>query len=1052
MEDWPVNDLYQLVRRAYPYRDLTPAAFDAVLEMVSGRYRFSDRSPHAPREDSPLRPAQQLSALQPRISWDRTHQKLRALPGSQRLAVVHGGTIPDTGQYAVYTGRGLRIGEVDEEFVYERRIGDTFLLGTNAWRIDRIETDRVLVHAAEGTPAMVPFWRGEQTGRTYDLGVAQGKFLRELAHRIDGADCLDWLERDYFLDAAAAANLRDFVKRQQSRTQCVPTDRLLLIEASRDPLGDWQVVLLCPLGRAINLSLRLALEHRLHVRLGYRPQCLHHDDGLLIRLTESDEPVLDLFEGITPENVRDMILEELADSALFALRFRQNAARALMMPRGAAGKRAPLWLQRLRGRDLLQVARQHPDFPIVAETFRECLHDHLDLPQVQQLLGDIGTGAIDVQKRRLELPSPFAAGLLFSFTMAFMYQYDGVEAGGDRSPQALDQALLDQLIGHEGKPLPLDPRAIQQVDRRLRGVGQPPRTKAETAEWLRSLGDVAPSELEGPILGFLRELEQEKTAARVKLPGVPEPERWILAEEVGHYRSAFASEASDAEASRDAAKAILQRFLDTHALVGLDDVLQRYPFERGWAQSQLETWTRQGRLVRVEAAEAEPLQWSAPPNFDQMQRGTLSILRREVMTCPTLQFADFVLRWQHVHPDSHAALPEVLHRLQATSLPVDLWERAILPLRCSNYQPRGLDELIAAGQWTWYGRRETEDGTTTAAFVEREALPHRPPPNLDGAELDQTAISVLDILRARGASFSAEIASQAKLTVSRARSSLWKLLRLGLVTNDQYDLLRRGESPPDDDVPQMRSRGELRAFLRNSGRRRENGAPEGRWSLLAWGQPDPESAALFQARLLLDRYGFATRELALLSGTPTQWRVLYEILSRLELAGDVRRGYFVEGLSGAQFALPEAAKQLHEIALPSQAQAPVILVHSLDPANLYGSAAPFELLIPADEPRPFQRRPGNWLVMKAGRPLLLIEQHGKRLTAMPHASAAEMANAVGRLPRMLKLTSTGEVRHRLSVETWNEQPVTMTMGRDLLEGVGFVRDYQAMTLYAVWQQ
>jgi ATP-dependent Lhr-like helicase len=308
MEDWAVNDLYQLVRQAYPYRDLTPAAFDAVLEMVSGRFRFESR-PHAPREERDaerdvygVSPAQQLSAMQPRISWDRVHQRLQALPGSQRLALVHGGTIPDTGQYAVYTANGVRLGEVDEEFVYERRIGDTFLLGTNAWRIDRIETDRVLVHAAEGTPAMVPFWRGEQTGRTYDLGVAQGRFLHELGERIDQADCLDWLSRDYFLDGAAAHNLRDFVKRQLQRTGCLPTDRTLLIEASRDPLGDWQVVLLTPFGRAVNLSLRLALEHRLHERLGYRPQCLHHDDGVLIRLTESDEPVVDLFDGVTAEN------------------------------------------------------------------------------------------------------------------------------------------------------------------------------------------------------------------------------------------------------------------------------------------------------------------------------------------------------------------------------------------------------------------------------------------------------------------------------------------------------------------------------------------------------------------------------------------------------------------------------------------------------------------------------------------------------------------------------------------------------------------------------
>jgi ATP-dependent Lhr-like helicase len=1059
MDDWPVNDLYHLVRQAYPYRDLTPTAFDAVLEMVSGRYRFTECTPHAPREggrhaerdDYTITPTQQLTALQPRISWDRVHQRLQALPGSQRLALVHGGTIPDTGQYAVYTARGLRIGEVDEEFVYERRIGDTFLLGTSAWRIDRIDTDRVVVHPAEGTPAMVPFWRGESTGRSYDLGLAQGQFLREVGDRLDQPDCLDWLQRDYFLDGASAHNLRDYVRRQKQRTGCLPTDRVLQIEASRDPLGDWQVILLNPLGRAVNLSLRLALEHRLHERLGYHPQCLHHDDGILIRLTESEEPVVDLFAGLTPDNVRDMILEELADSALFALRFRQNAARALMMPRGAAGKRAPLWLQRLRGRDLLQVARRHADFPIVAETFRECLHDHLDLPRLQQLLGDIAAGTIEVQTRRLEMPSPFAAGLLFAFTMAFMYQYDDVESDEKRSGP-LDQALLDQVIGHEGRPLPLEPRAVSQVDRRLRNVGQPPRSKAETAEWLRRLGDVSRRELEGPVQGFLRELEQEGTVKIIDVRTPTDPERWVLTEEADLYHAAFAADVADAVKAQEAATAILRRFLETHALIGLDDILQRYPLERSWAIRQLEEWIKSGRLVRVAAVETEPLQWSAPENFAQMQRGTLSLLRREVMTCPAQQFADFVLRWQHVHPatQAHAAadVRAVLQRLQGSLAPVELWEQAILPARCRDYAPRQLDDLIAAGHWTWYcGRNGDSEGV---AFVERELLPQLTPPSAASVELDQASSAILEVLRSRGALFAADLAAQAGLPLPVTRTCLWSLLRAGFATNDQYDVLRRGEPPRADEAPPLRSRGELRAFLRDSQRRQAKPWPEGRWSLLPWGQPDPESAAFLQARMLLDRYGIVSRELAVMSGTATPWRVLYEIYSRLELAGDVRRGYFVEGLSGAQFAWPDAARQLQESALPSHADAAALLVHSLDPANLYGSGAALELLISAAEPRAFQRRQGNWLVVKAGRPLLLIEQHGSRLTALPAAADAELAQATACLPDLLKRMPSRDVRHKLRVETWNDQPVTSTAGKELLEHVGFVRDYQAMTLYAVW--
>ena len=657
---------------------------------------------------------------------------------------------------------------------------------------------------------MAPFWRGEATGRSYDLGLAQGKFLRTLSERLDQPDCLDWLQRDYFLDGAAARNLRNFVERQVQRTKCVPTDRTLVIEASRDPLGDWQVILLSPLGRGVNLSLRLALEYRLHQRLGYRPQCLHHDDGVLIRLTESDEPVLDLFDGITPENVRDMILEELADSALFALRFRQNAARALMMPRGAAGKRAPLWLQRLRGRDLLQVARRNADFPIVAETFRECLHDHLDLPHLQQLLVDIAAGNVrrrDTAARHAVAIRGGSAVRLHRGVHVRVRRRRGRHSNAARR-RSIRRWSINLSVMRDDRCRSI--RAVQQVDRRLRGVGHPPRSKAETAEWLRHLGDVAPREVEGAVSDFLGELERDGVVARFRLPHPTDPERWILTEEMELYRSAFAADAAHAEKSQIAAMAILRRFLETHALIGLDDVLARYPFERKWAQDQLEAWTQQGRLVRVVAAEAEPLQWSAPDNFDQMQRSTLSILRREVMACPAAQFADFVVRWQHVHPTTQAGLAEVLPRLQGFSLPLELWEQAILPMRVKNYAPRQLDELIGAGEWTWHCRREGE--SEMLAFVERDRAGASCAAERGRNAAGSSGFSDCRNPGARGALFSAEIAGCVNLSEATTRSALWSLLRAGLATNDQFDILRRGEPPRDDQPPPLRSRGEVRLF------------------------------------------------------------------------------------------------------------------------------------------------------------------------------------------------------------------------------------------------
>jgi ATP-dependent Lhr-like helicase len=996
----------------------------------------------------PAPPAVSIEALQPRVSWDRVHNRLVALPGSQSLVLVNGGTIPDTGQYAASLTDGTRIGELDEEFIYERRVGDTFLLGSNAWRLEKIDNDRVVLSRAEGAPAMVPFWRGEGLGRSYDLGAAIGAFLRELQAKMQDDGCLAWLRDEFGLDHNAARSLHHHVGRQLMATGSLPTDETLLIEASRDQLGDWQVILLSPFGQRLHLALRFALEARLKTRLGYLPQCLHHDDGVLVRLTDADEPLLDLLADLTPENVEELILDELADSALFALRFRHNAARALLMPKGQAGRRAPLWLQRLRGRDLLQVARRHPDFPVVVETFRECLNDHLDVPRLKELLDRVRSGKVTVVTRRADTPSPFAAGLLFSFTAANMYNYDGVEKEGS-SAERLDRDLLQQLLAPESQEHLLDPRAVHQVDRRLRGMGQPPRSAAEMAEWLRRLGDLTEAELEGPMAGLLDELRVDGRAMLLDLPGVANPTRWVLAEEEALYRQAFGLCAAEAAEVQEAADAILSRFLDTHALVGLDDVLTRYPFEREWARRRLDGWVKSGRAVAVPRGAGSPVQYAAPGNLEQVQRGSLGLLRREVITCQAPQFVDFVLRWQRLYPGDQKGGPdglaETLERLQGLPLPVEVWEQTVLPARVPGYQPRWLAEWVSGGAGVWVGQGG-DTGVDLAAFVSRPMLEQLALPDYpDAAPLPEAAERVAAMLQQRGALFLTDLAVDTGLSPSEVRQALWALARRSRVSNDQLDVLRRGEAA--DAPADTTKRGPSLRSLRRTATLR----PEGRWSLLRWGRPSPEEHAVAQCHLLLQWYGVVARELALMSPWLLPWRVLYEVLSRLEMAGEVRRGYFVEGMSGAQFALPEAADLLQEMHAPSTAAAPLLLLNSADPANLYGSGAPLDVALLDGGTRPLLRRPGNWLVLKAGRPVLLAEQQGKKLTALASASRDDVVAAVKALPGILDRSQGGNVRHKVTVEEWNGRPVTATDGRELLEAAGFVRDYQAMTLYAAYR-
>jgi ATP-dependent Lhr-like helicase len=523
----------------------------------------------------------------------------------------------------------------------------------------------------------------------------------------------------------------------------------------------------------------------------------------------------------------------------------------------------------------------------------------------------------------------------------------------------------------------------------------------------------------------------------------------VAAEEVECYRRAFGLVPGSSEEAQAAGAAVLGRFLATHALVGLEDVLRRYPFEREWATRQLEEWARSGRAVLVEAGAGEPLQWSAPGNLEQVQRGSLALLRREVMTCPAPQLADFLLRWQGVHPAERRGqaegLGQALARLEGLPLPADLWEQTVLPARVPGYQPRWLDEWSAGGAGSCVG--QGGEGLDLLAFFGRKTIREMAAPPSPEAALTEAEAAVLDRLRGLGASFLADLALDTGLSPAAVRSALWGLLRRSLVTNDRFDVLRRGEQA---DFPEAEAGSRGRITAKPTLRRRASPSPEGRWALLPWGHPEPEQQAVAQAGLLLQRYGVVARELALLDPWLPPWRILYEVLSRLELAGGVRRGYFVEGLSGAQFALPEAAERLRELHLPSTAAAPLVLLHSMGPANLYGSGAPLDIPLLDGGTRPLLRRPGNWLVLKAGRPVLLVEQQGKRLTALASASREDVAAAVGCLPGIFDSRALAG-RHKLTVDEWNGQPVTATEGRELLEAAGFVRDYQSLTLYAAWR-
>jgi ATP-dependent Lhr-like helicase len=1024
VEPMDVSELFALVRQAYPYRNLSPEAFEAILMLVSGRYH-----------------SETFRTLRPRISWDRVHNRLRPLPGSSHAALMDGGTIPDSGAYPLYLGDdGPKLGELDEEFVLERRVGETFVLGTSTWRIDAIEPQRVVVSPAQGRSALVPFWRGEAAGRSPELGEAVAALTRAIAERIGDPDLPAWLVEECRLEEASAQTLIDLIVRQIRQAGAAPDDRTILVETFRDPAGELGLAILTPFGGKLHHALKLAIQGRLRERFGVDFATLHSDEGLLIRLPDMERPPLDVFQGLTRESAETLIRAELGESALLGLRFRQAAGRALLMPRPDPSKRAPLWLQRLRAKDLLQGVKKVPDFPILVEAYRECLDEDLDLPRLRSLLDGIGDGTIRVAEHQGENPSPFTAGLVFQFSRKFLYEWDTPRPSDRPRTAAVDGELLDPLLDAETYRHWIDAGAVARVESRLRGVGHPPRAADEMAERLRLAGDLTDAELFGPMKGFLDELKQDGRAETVHLPGTPEPDRWINTEDAALYARAFV------ESDDDAIATIAARFLRSHALVGLAELLARYPIEPALATDLLERLTERDGLVRVEH-DGETL-WADRRNLDDVRRLSIAIKRRESVAVAPEVFAEFVVRRQHAHPETRLegkdAVPLVLETLQGFAATPDVWENEILPRRLRDFCPAWLDDSLSNGGWRWHAQGDP----LRVAIVSRD-FPGAWPVLSDEEALTEAEARVLDALGRRGAQFVDEIARESGLEPSRVRSALDALVARGKVTNDRFDPLRADARSRAKALSAVASRPAPHSGRPRLGsfRRLASLKPEGRWSLDADSDAttDAETSNAAWCAVLLQRYGVLTRETVELDPWAPPWRELAGVLANAELRDEIRRGYFVEGLSGIQYALADTVDALSRFTANADRASDPLMLATLDPANLYGSGAPLDVPLLDGGTVRLSRSPGNTIVQIAGRPVLIVEGQGKRLTALASASEAEVRAALALLPGL-----ASPPRRVLKVESFNTQAALASPAAPWLAEIGFVRDHPGMAYYGGW--
>ncbi|MGI3780768.1 MAG: Lhr family helicase, partial [Janthinobacterium lividum] len=991
MEETKVDELYALVRRAGAFRDLPWSAYESVLDMLSGRY-----------------PSEDFAELRPRVVWQRDTGVLTARPGAQRLAVTSGGTIPDRGMFGVFlvgegnaSGRheaGRRVGELDEEMVYETRVSDVFTLGTTSWRVEGITHDQVLVSPAPGVPGRLPFWKGDAPGRPLELGRAFGKFVRELGSlppaqaeaRLSGAG----------LDDYASNNLLTYLREQEAATGSLPTDQTIVFERFRDELGDWRVCVHSSLGTGVLTPWALAVERAARERYGLEVQATATNDGMVLRVpdTESAPPGADLII-LDPDSIEGVVTDEVGGSALFASRFRECAARALLLPRRDPKSRSPLWQQRMRSAQLLTVAAQYPEFPIVLETMRECLTDVFDLDGLLEVQRQVASRSIRIVEVETSEASPFARSLLFGYVGAFVYEGDVPLAEKKAAALSLDATLLAELLGKDGLKQLLDADVIARTEADLQGLSA--ERQASDAERLydtvRTAGPFTLDELRlRSAEGFdpavaVEKLVLDRRLVEVRIAGQP---MVAVAEDVPRLRDGLGVPvppgvaASFTESSPRPIEDLVLRWARTHGPFLASTVATRYGLGRAVVEGACDALIAAGTIVagsfiemgESSGAEADRRQYCHGQVLALVKRRTLAALRREVEPVEQVAFSRFLAEWQGIGSGTRGAdaVLAVLEQLDGCALPASAVESLVLPARVADYRPAMLDELMTAGEVGWVGDGAVGDSDGWVRFV----ISGMEPP-LAGAEPSHyRGQELLAALGAGGARFFDSVLPVGVTDRTEYVAALWDLAWAGLVNSDTFNPVRAlvagGGAHRKPTRPAARTH---RARLSGQGLRRPTRAPRlsspttaGRWSLVERSPSTPAEQLAGHVFGLLDRYGVVTRGTVMTENTDGGFGAAYRAMSTMEETGQCRRGYFIDGLGAAQFALSGAVDRLRaQQREPDEPTATVLA--ACDPANAYGAALPW----PEREGHRPGRKAGALVVLVDGALVFYVERGGKTL-------------------------------------------------------------------------
>ena len=1011
--------LYDLTRRAAPYAGLSRAVFDETLDMLSGRY-----------------PSDLFAELRPRINWDRATGEVTARPGARQLAVTNPGTIPDRGLFRVTLPDGSRVGEVDEEMVYESREGDTFLLGSSAWRITQITHDRVEVVPAPGeVTARMPFWRGDMMGRPIETGLEVGRFVRELASLEPGV-AQETLGSDFGLDEYAAANLIAYIEEEREVTGVLPTDKTVVVERFQDEIGDWRVVLLSPLGARVHAPWAMALRHRFRHRFGTDVDAIWSDDGIAFRFPDSDDPPDADDMILDPEDVESLLIDHLSDTALFAARFREAAGRALLLPRRRPGERTPLWLQRRRSADLLGVARQFGSFPMILEVYREILQDDFDLPALQQVLRDIRSRKIRVAAVETRSPSPFASSLLFSFVAAYLYEADAPLAERRATALTLDRELLRELLGEGELRELIDPEVVAAVELELQRLtdGRRVRHTDGVHDLLRDLGPLTEADIEVrtesvDVASALDRLEESRRVVEIVLNG---EERWAAIEDVARLRDGLGVQPPPGiphtflEPVDDPLGDVVGRYARTHGPFLSAEAATTLGLPVGVVETALARLEQTGRVVQgAFRPGGSGREWVDDAVLKRLKRRSLAILRSEIEPVDATALARFEIGWQGVSsepPRGVSVLHDAISQLTGVPVPASTLERDVLAARVSD-PGTGIDQLMLSGELVWIGAGGLGSKDGRVALYPRDSLATfwaGPDPEI---ELDETATAIVSALGEAGASFFRDLYDSAgggdpELVLG----ALWDMVWAGMVTNDTFGPVRAYTD---------RRKGS------GSGKRPLSGRfpahSQGRWSLttslLRGRETSSTERQAAWANLLLERHGVVTRNTVLAEGLSGGFSGIYPVYRHLEESGRIRRGYFVEGLGGSQFALPGAVDRLR-----NETRSGLVALAATDPANPYGGVLPWPDLPDVR----ITRDAGAYVLLADGALVGYLDKGRRGLTLLDRS-----ADIYGEVSRAMAEVAA---RHRrLTLLTVNNEPAAVSPLAAPLSEWGFATAPRGLT-------